>query len=811
MTRYIKEIRLGGLAKKIEKRRKELFLIYKDKCEKFIEEEGGKKVNFEEYKRLRSLRFSEWLPSQLLLPHRLIEIEHEGPLTILAFSDYRIHEFEPLLDYVDRLGMKPDLIVYAGDDIMRFAPTPLRHLRESLRILTPNKGYPEELVEAGVPYAGRYRFSARFGFILRLSKRFDSSARDRVSTMLKLVHDIREALQTSLLESPEALQEFLTRISPSLKVEVTKHTWRPTRRDVIIKDASTKTRVLTLELDEDGKLRKPLGGRGYWTLYRMCGDDVPQCVKVHEDKQYFYYFVAANQPDRNFFEELAKRAKYGLLAVIGNDEGPEARLWIYGENVYDLHGTVFKVGPFLITGIEGSTDGLGDSGEYLEGDVKLRLEFVQGMLKHDDRLIIISHTPPRGVLDRALRYGEEAIGCLALRDFIEEEKRVCLVICGHVHNCGGRYDRLNNAVIVNVSSHDDPYSRANVALIAVEPGGNVDVKIDKLPSLLEYLFKRGTTKEELVEGTRLSDKEAIYFIEVVKKYGPEIYEHLEDLARIKFRYGLPWDIVFKFYERGIRRTEDINENVFQDVLTEARGLNRAHLRRARAKFLREMKKGVVGLLTPFPLRLSEKVIIFDTEYIFDTKYNLERGILYGFLDPSTGEVKQFWFDKVENAIKYLRDKKGYVFVHYGGHDKRILQEELHHNAPTFNLLYFVQTSLVAPIDSTFLEYVHDALCGRMNDKWWETYFYEMDGHTKLVLCNKILNNPDNLELRKKLAEANKADIIALHRVMTRIKELPVIKGSSSVHTDNTSMAGDGVSEGSGGRLSGSIIKPRGLR
>jgi Icc-related predicted phosphoesterase len=729
----------------------------------------------------------------------------------LAFSDYRIHEFEPLLDYVDRLGMKPDLIVYAGDDIMRFAPTPLRHLRESLRILTPNKGYPEELVEAGVPYAGRYRFSARFGFILRLSKRFDSSARDRVSTMLKLVHDIREALQTSLLESPKALQEFLTRISPSLKVEVTKHTWRPTRRDVIIKDASTKTRVLTLELDEDGKLRKPLGGRGYWTLYRMCGDDVPQCVKVHEDKQYFYYFVAANQPDRNFFEELAKRAKYGLLAVIGNDEGPEARLWIYGENVYDLHGTVFKVGPFLITGIEGSTDGLGDSGEYLEGDVKLRLEFVQGMLKHDDRLIIISHTPPRGVLDRALRYGEEAIGCLALRDFIEEEKRVCLVICGHVHNCGGRYDRLNNAVIVNVSSHDDPYSRANVALIAVEPGGNVDVKIDKLPSLLEYLFKRGTTKEELVEGTRLSDKEAIYFIEVVKKYGPEIYEHLEDLARIKFRYGLPWDIVFKFYERGIRRTEDINENVFQDVLTEARGLNRAHLRRARAKFLREMKKGVVGLLTPFPLRLSEKVIIFDTEYIFDTKYNLERGILYGFLDPSTGEVKQFWFDKVENAIKYLRDKKGYVFVHYGGHDKRILQEELHHNAPTFNLLYFVQTSLVAPIDSTFLEYVHDALCGRMNDKWWETYFYEMDGHTKLVLCNKILNNPDNLELRKKLAEANKADIIALHRVMTRIKELPVIKGSSSVHTDNTSMAGDGVSEGSGGRLSGSIIKPRGLR
>jgi Icc-related predicted phosphoesterase len=809
MKRYIKEIRLGELAKKIEKRRKELFRIYKE---------------YEEF-------FDEELPLHHLLPHRLVEIEHEGPLTILAFSDYRIHEFEPLLDYVDRLGMKPDLIVYAGDDIMRFAPSPFK----SLHVLRAGKRYPEELVDVRVVNDGLPHY---FGFILLLSKRFKGPPQNRVLPMLKLVRRIRKALQSSRLESPEVLRKFLTRISPSLKVEVVGHQWQPDRRQVIIKDTTTKTRVLTLELDESGKLREPPIKDGYRALRHLYENEeselptymLPIYIRVHEDKHYSYYYVTIDnrlshnrfkrlairkrlaektehgeRPDRNFFEELAKRAKYGLLAVIGNDEGPEARLWIYGENVYDLHGTVFKVGPFLITGIEGSTDGLGDSGEYFEGDVKLRLEFVQSMLKHDERLIIVSHTPPRGVLDRALRYGEEAIGSLALRDFVEEEKRVCLVICGHVHSCGGRYDRLNNAVIVNASSHDDPYSRANIALITVEPDGSVDVKIDKLPSLIECLLKRGTIKEELVEKARLSEKEASYFIEAAKMYGPEIYEHLEDLAHIKFRYGLPWNIMFEFYKRGIRLSMDINENAFQDVLTEARGLDRAHLRRARAKFLREMKKGAVGLLTPFPLRESEKVIIYDTEY------NYERGVLYGFLDPSTGEIKQFWFDEVEDAIEYLRGKKGYVFVHYGGHDKRILQEELHHDAPTFNLLYFVQTSLVAPIDSASLENVHDVLCGHISDKWWETYFYDMGGLTKLVLCNEILNNPDNLKLRKKLAEANKADIIALHRVMTRIKELPVIKGSSFVHNDNTSMEGDGVSEGSGGRLSGSIIKPRGLR
>jgi Icc-related predicted phosphoesterase len=769
MRRYIKEIRLGGLAKKIEKRRKELFRIYKE---------------YEEF-------FDEELPLHYLLPHRLVEIEHEGPLTILAFSDYRVHEFKPLLDYVDRLGMKPDLIVYAGDDIMRFAPSPFR----SLHVLRAGKRYPEELMDVRVVNDGLPPY---FGFILLLSKRFKGPPQNRVLSMLKLVRRIRKALQSSRLESPEALRKFLARISPSLKVEVVGHSWQPDRRQVIIKDTTTKTRVLTLELEESGKLREPPIKDGYWALrhlYESEESELPTYIRVHEDKQYSYYYVTIDnrlshnrfkrlamrkrltekkergkQPDRNFFEELAKRAKYGLLAVIGNDEGPEARLWIYGENVYDLHGTVFKVGPFLITGIEGSTDGLGDSGEYFEGDVKLRLEFVQSMLKHDERLIIVSHAPPRGVLDRALRYGEEAIGSLALRDFIEEEKRVCLVICGHVHSCGGRYDRLNNAVIVNASSHDDPYSRANVALILVKSDGNVDVKIDKLPSLLEYLFKRGTTKEELVEKARLSEEKAVYFIEAAKKYGPEIYEYFEDLAHIKFQYGLPWDVVFKFYERGIRRVDDINENVFQVVLTETHGLDRTHLQRARAKFMREMKKGVVGLLTPFPLRESEKVIIFDTEYS-------ERGVLYGFLDPSTGEIKQFWFDEVENTIKYLRDKKEYVFVYYGGKDKNILQEELHCDAPTFNLLYFVQTSLVAPIEWASLENVHDALCGHMNDKWWETYFYDMDGLIKLVLCNKILNNPDDLKSRKKLAEVNKADIIALHRVMTKIKELPVIEGS----------------------------------
>jgi hypothetical protein len=50
----------------------------------------------------------------------------------------------------------------------------------------------------------------------------------------------------------------------------------------------------------------------------------------------------------------------------------------------------------------------------------------------------------------------------------------------------------------------------------------------------------------------------------------------------------------------------------------------------------------------------------------------------------------------------------------------LLLNELGVNPQTFNLLYFCQTSLVAPIDSTTLKDVHDALCGHVEDEWWKS-------------------------------------------------------------------------------------------
>ena len=48
-------------------------------------------------------------------------------LKILAFSDYRVQDIEVLINFIQKMKNKPDLILYAGDDVNRF----LEHERDS--------------------------------------------------------------------------------------------------------------------------------------------------------------------------------------------------------------------------------------------------------------------------------------------------------------------------------------------------------------------------------------------------------------------------------------------------------------------------------------------------------------------------------------------------------------------------------------------------------------------------------------------------------------------------------------------------------
>jgi len=49
----------------------------------------------------------------------------------------------------------------------------------------------------------------------------------------------------------------------------------------------------------------------------------------------------------------------------------------------------------------------------------------------------------------------------------------------------------------------------------------------------------------------------------------------------------------------------------------------------------------------------------------------------------------------------------------------------------------------------------------------------MDGLIKASLCNKILEYPNEDAPRKTLSEANKADILALEKILKALQKLPV--------------------------------------
>lgn len=756
----------------LTRRREELFRYYRDRCGFHeiwnVSDNTREKVSIEKYKMDRLIRFGrvgrEALPR--ILPRQIVTIGHAKPLTILAFSDYRIHDIESLIRYLEKVKKKPDIILYAGDDVSRFGPVPLEYLSACAAEDS------ESLIIPSLHYDNRFVVSPAYGFVLRLSKLLDhqDEAGKKLLLIWNTVHSFYEDHKAKSIESVESLSRIL---ASGLEVKIGE-IGRHKERKVSIVESSSGTEICRIRMDDAGKLDQERES-SYHAFYAMyTGKKLAKLryLKLGVDDNYVYYYVPSpDQPSYNVFEKLSQYAEYGLAAILGNDDDRVTRVWIHGKKVYELHTSLLKIGPFLIVGLEGSPCGLGQSGEYLETDVKLRLEFAKRKLEDKDLMVVVSHAPPRGILDRALRWGERPIGSIALKDFLEEEDKVRLILCGHVHSCGGKYEKLNETTVVNVSSHDDCYSRANLAWITIEPDGNVSTEMVQLPSKLEQMFseKDSDIMSRLANECWLSRQESELFIDSARKYGQRFFDCLTEMTTVKLRYGLPWKLVIALLKHEITKTDQISDEIFERLSHDVTGIYRVHLNKAWIKFKREKAEDAIYLIRELPLTSDRQVVAFDTEY------NQTMGALYGFLDLTDGTVSQYWFDEKEKAAEYIaeKEKKDCIFIHWGGNDKRIVEGELGRTPPTFNLLYFCQTSLVAPMTSTMLKDVHDALCGHSEDKWWKSFFYGIDGLQKLGLCNRIFANPTETSLRKTLAEANKSDLVALHKTLKRLKQIPV--------------------------------------
>jgi len=105
---------------RLEARREELFIYYRDKCSqiiRYITDRLKKLIDKNKY--LERLLHDRDIRS--ILPKRLVEIAHDG-VKILALSDYRVHDIDILVSFVDNLKENPLYSSIIGDDIRRFSP-----------------------------------------------------------------------------------------------------------------------------------------------------------------------------------------------------------------------------------------------------------------------------------------------------------------------------------------------------------------------------------------------------------------------------------------------------------------------------------------------------------------------------------------------------------------------------------------------------------------------------------------------------------------------------------------------------------------
>jgi len=193
--------------------------------------------------------------------------------------------------------------------------------------------------------------------------------------------------------------------------------------------------------------------------------------------------VASQEVVQQIVEQTATKR---LLFVAGNDDEPmDKRILAKADYSHDLHEEPFFYKSFAFFGIEGTTDGLGliiHSEAQVKETLNKHMQFIKQKKGRRKLLpIVVSHAPPRDVLDMAMRHAvlrkPREIGSTSLREFLDVN-RVPLTICGHVHLFGGRQETLpNKNLIINTASHDNPGSEGKIAVIDLSPSGRAEVCI----------------------------------------------------------------------------------------------------------------------------------------------------------------------------------------------------------------------------------------------------------------------------------------------------------------------------------------------
>lgn len=191
----------------------------------------------------------------------------------------------------------------------------------------------------------------------------------------------------------------------------------------------------------------------------------PTCVRTDQNGRTWWISLTHEACTSVAFTEVLQSIPHGCGAVIGNDCPGFARAVLSLPGFHDLHRTPLLLDDIAFLGLEGAPvdPGIGYT-LYDEDEAKKQLQH-QLCAVGSRPCILVSHAPPRGILDVARRFGIDEIGSKVVREYVDQGTFVG-VICGHVHGWGGRAHIEGSTLVVNVASHDNPYANLKYAILA---------------------------------------------------------------------------------------------------------------------------------------------------------------------------------------------------------------------------------------------------------------------------------------------------------------------------------------------------------
>ncbi|ODS41174.1 hypothetical protein BEH94_09550 [Candidatus Altiarchaeales archaeon WOR_SM1_SCG] len=138
---------------------------------------------------------------------------------------------------------------------------------------------------------------------------------------------------------------------------------------------------------------------------------------------------------------------FNILAIPGNCDSKEI-LKLFNEFNSNLHEKVKEICGIAFIGLGGSNPTpFNTPFEFNEQEIYNKLKEIMEKCADNKNKILITHCPPK---DTKCDYtGSGHVGSGSLRKIVEEFQPG-LVVCSHIHECGGETDKIGETKIANI-------------------------------------------------------------------------------------------------------------------------------------------------------------------------------------------------------------------------------------------------------------------------------------------------------------------------------------------------------------------------